>query len=86
MIRTSGASPRWFAIVAALLPCAACFAGPQVRTAAGSVEGVADEKSQLNMFLGVPFADPPVRELRWKAPQPVKSWTGVRKADQFSID
>jgi para-nitrobenzyl esterase len=58
-------------------------AGPQVKTSAGLVEGIADQKSRVSMFLGVPFAAPPVRELRWKEPHPVKSWEGVRKADQF---
>src|SRR5436190_15342571 len=34
-------------------------------------------------FKGIPFAAPPVGELRWKAPQPVKPWEGVKKAEQF---
>jgi para-nitrobenzyl esterase len=84
MSRTSGASRRWLSILATVLPCAVCVAGPQIRTSAGLVEGVTDQTSQLNMFLGVPFAAPPVRELRWKEPHPVKSWEGVRKADHFS--
>jgi para-nitrobenzyl esterase len=36
------------------------------------------------MFLGVPFAQPPVGDLRWKEPQLVKNWEGIRKADHFS--
>ena len=35
------------------------------------------------MFRGIPFAAPPVGDLRWKAPQPVESWPGVRPADKF---
>jgi para-nitrobenzyl esterase len=35
------------------------------------------------MFRGIPFAAPPVGDLRWKAPQPVKNWTGVRGAAEF---
>jgi para-nitrobenzyl esterase len=35
------------------------------------------------MFKGIPFAAPPVGDFRWRAPQPVKPWQGVRKADQF---
>lgn len=54
---------------------------PQVRTQEGIIEGTSE--SGLKVFRGVPFAAPPVGDLRWKAPQPVKSWTGVRKADKF---
>lgn len=55
---------------------------PRAKTANGMVEGVA-EKSGIHSFKGIPFAAPPVGELRWKEPQPVKNWTGVRKADKF---
>ncbi|RYI01472.1 MAG: carboxylesterase, partial [Acetobacteraceae bacterium] len=37
--------------------------------------------SGIRAYLGIPFAAPPVRELRWKAPQPVKPWSGVFNAD-----
>lgn len=53
----------------------------QVKTANGILEGTFE--SGIRIFKGVPFAQPPVGELRWKEPQPVKSWTGVRKADKF---
>src|SRR5579875_3249824 len=35
-------------------------------------------------YLGIPFAAPPIGELRWKPPQPVVPWQGVRAADRFS--
>lgn len=54
----------------------------QVNTLNGIIEGTTGE-SGIRMFKGVPFAAPPVGDLRWKAPQPVKNWEGVRKADQF---
>lgn len=54
----------------------------RVKTASGIVEGVL-EKSGIRSFKGLPFAAPPVGELRWREPQPVKSWTGVLKADHF---
>ena len=38
----------------------------------------------MKAFRGVPFADAPVRENRWRPPQPVKNWTGVRQADRFA--
>jgi para-nitrobenzyl esterase len=34
-------------------------------------------------FKGIPFAAPPVGNLRWREPQPVQDWTGVRKANKF---
>lgn len=54
---------------------------PTVKIANGTLEGVSS--SGINIFKGIPYAQPPVAELRWKAPQPVKSWDGIRKADQF---
>ncbi|SOD78766.1 carboxylesterase/lipase family protein [Spirosoma fluviale] len=55
---------------------------PQAKTANGIVEGVV-EPSGIRSFKGVPFAQPPVGDLRWKEPQPVKNWQGVHKADKF---
>ncbi len=53
----------------------------QVKTANGTLEGV--DESGVRAFKGVPFAAPPVGDLRWREPQPVKNWTGVRKAHDF---
>ncbi|WP_373511432.1 carboxylesterase/lipase family protein, partial [Persicitalea sp.] len=53
----------------------------QVKTANGTLEGV--DESGIRAFKGVPFAAPPVGDLRWREPQPVKNWTGVRKAHDF---
>ena len=39
--------------------------------------------TSLRIFRGVPFAAPPVGDLRWQPPQPVKRWSGVRKAVDF---
>jgi para-nitrobenzyl esterase len=54
----------------------------QVKTANGIVEGN-HEKSGIYSFKGLPFAAPPVGNLRWKEPQPVKNWDGVRSAKDF---
>lgn len=56
---------------------------PRVMTTNGIVEGTWEPDTGLRTFKGIPFAAPPVGELRWKSPQPVASWQGVRKADQF---
>ena len=53
-----------------------------IKTGNGSIEGIL-EKSGVRSFKGVPFAAPPVGDLRWKEPQPVSNWEGVRKAQQF---
>lgn len=55
---------------------------PTVKTANGILQGT--RISGISMFKGVPFAQPPVGDLRWKAPQPVKNWEGTLKADHFS--
>ncbi len=54
---------------------------PTVQVTGGEVRGVV--KDGIASFKGIPFAAPPVGELRWRAPQPVKPWEGVREADQF---
>ncbi|HEU4565320.1 MAG TPA: carboxylesterase family protein, partial [Gemmatimonadaceae bacterium] len=56
---------------------------PRVQTASGTVEGV-QAASGIREFRGIPFAAPPVRELRWRPPQPVARWSGVRRADRFA--
>ncbi|HEV7379553.1 MAG TPA: carboxylesterase family protein [Dyadobacter sp.] len=55
---------------------------PQVKTANGSVEGIT-ESTGIRSFKGIPFAAPPVGPLRWREPQPVKNWQGIRKTDKF---
>ena len=55
---------------------------PRVRTANGSVEGVA-LGAGISTFRGIPFAAPPIGELRWKLPQPAAHWQGVRAATRF---
>ena len=59
------------------------LAADQVRTNAGLLEGAGPSESGVRAFLGIPFAAPPVGDLRWRAPQPVAPWTGVRKATAF---
>jgi para-nitrobenzyl esterase len=49
----------------------------------GTLHGAATTDGSVRMFKGVPFAAPPIGDLRWKAPQPAPVWTGVRAADKF---
>jgi para-nitrobenzyl esterase len=55
----------------------------QVRTGAGLVAGTKSADGKVVIFKGIPFAAPPVGDLRWKEPQPVAPWKGVRKATEF---
>ncbi|GHE84134.1 carboxylic ester hydrolase [Amycolatopsis deserti] len=52
-----------------------------VRTDAGTVEG--KTTGAVDSFLGIPFAAPPVGELRWQPPQPAPAWPGVRPATSY---
>src|SRR5689334_9158725 len=73
------------AILAAVVLLAAVPAAqtpPQAKTANGVVQGVV-EPSGVRSFKGIPFAAPPVGDLRWREPQPGKNWDGVRAADKF---
>jgi para-nitrobenzyl esterase len=55
----------------------------QQRTASGVVEGAVSPDGKVLSFKGIPFAAPPIGPLRWKPPQPVAPWSGVRKAVEF---
>ena len=53
-----------------------------VKTTNGFLSGTV-EKSGIVSFKGIPYAAPPVGDLRWREPQPANNWTGIRKADHF---
>jgi para-nitrobenzyl esterase len=55
----------------------------KVKVEGGYISGAEVPKGDVHYFKGIPFAAPPVGALRWKAPQPVIGWTGVRACDQF---
>lgn len=69
------------AAIAAVLTVLAS-AAPPVRVEGGLVEGIVE--NGLAIYKGIPFAAPPVGDLRWRPPQPVKSWEGVLKAHFFA--
>jgi para-nitrobenzyl esterase len=54
-----------------------------VTTALGKVQGKLIENGTQKAYLGLPYAAPPIGELRWKAPQPPVAWQGVRDATSF---
>src|SRR5512136_31527 len=59
------------------------FGADRVKTANGIVESTVPPNEGVRSFKGLPFAQPPIGDLRWREPQPVKNWTGVRNVDQF---
>ena len=63
-----------------LLPA---LAADRVKTANGIVESTAAPKDGVRSFKGIPFAQPPVGDLRWREPKPAGDWTGIRNADRF---
>ena len=50
----------------------------------GDVQGVYTEDKQVELYAGVPYAKPPVGELRWKKPEPVDKWEGVKRLTHFA--
>jgi para-nitrobenzyl esterase len=72
LISTASAAPR---------PSEAPPPVPVVKTDGGSITGVT--ANGVSSFKGIPYAAPPVGALRWRVPQPAKSWPGVLAADKF---
>ncbi|RVU25977.1 carboxylesterase family protein [Sandaracinomonas limnophila] len=74
---------RLLTITFYLLPFTFLFAQSiVVKTDKGKVKGFT--KDNLQIFLGIPFAKPPVGDLRWKAPQAMDPWKGIKECTQFS--
>ena len=77
-----GAALTWLAAIGG--GAAAQQTPPVVRVDGGQLQGVVDDG--VASYKGIPFAAPPVGELRWRPPQPVAPWTGVRKATEFGAN
>ena len=58
-------------------------AADRVKTDSGTLESTTTPVNGVRSFKGIPFAQPPAGDLRWREPQPAKKWSGVRKADEF---
>ena len=78
----------WMAGIFSML-CLPCFAqqsallSDTVHTNTGPISGVKSASGDIVAFKGIPFAAPPVGELRWKAPQPAPAWQDVKKCDTY---
>src|SRR5262245_30461197 len=55
-----------------------------VKVESGSISGAAGATPDVIVFKGVPFAAPPLGDLRWREPKPAPKWEGVRAADKYS--
>jgi para-nitrobenzyl esterase len=75
----------WLLPFFALVGCTSSGGDSPVLTIeGGQVQGVlADECPGVYVYRGIPYAAPPIGELRWKEPQPVIAWEGVRLCDKF---
>src|SRR5579872_5145945 len=67
----------------AAMPLPAAMQEP-VKVEGGLISGTPGWAWGVREYLGIPFAAPPVGNFRWKPPQPVVPWQGVRPADRFS--
>jgi len=82
----TAAATAWVALLLFVLLSAAGVAGedPVVSVAAGQIRGrLLPQATGGAVFNGIPFAQPPMGNLRWREPQPVKPWTGIRDAGAY---
>ena len=56
---------------------------PVLQVEGGLVKGIETETRGVYVYRGIPYAAPPLGDLRWKEPQPVSPWSGVRLCDRF---
>jgi para-nitrobenzyl esterase len=78
---------KWWSVAGialAALSSVAQAASTAVRIDSGSLQGAVRE--EVLYFKGIPFAAPPVGNLRWRPPQPAQKWTAVRQAQQYGAD
>ena len=75
---------RFLLLTAAVLMIAACTDNNPILTIEGGrIQGVPTGTPGVTVYKGIPFAAPPVDGLRWKEPQPVVPWEGVKVADTW---
>ncbi len=70
-------------LVMAMMVSAQSWGQGVVKTNYGKLQGVASEAAGITVFRGVPYAQPPVGDLRWRPAQPLKPWKGTKVADKF---
>jgi para-nitrobenzyl esterase len=84
MNRPAALSSAFFILATFCFSTALHAANPlRVKIDSGEVEGAFANGQKVRAFKGIPFAAPPVADLRWKAPQALTAWKGVRQAKDF---
>lgn len=74
----------WWVLLCLLSVALGASGAPKVQLDAGLIAGASlGEKADVHVYKAIPFAAPPVGDLRWKPPQPVKPWEGVRACTAF---
>ena len=80
---------RFFALLALAMSLGACHCSEKVSPVldieGGQVQGIAADLDGVFVYKGIPYAAPPIGELRWKAPQPVQPWTGLVPIQNISV-
>src|SRR5438067_183848 len=72
------------ALLVAAITNASAMIPEQVKIDSGHLAGtVSTGQPMVRVFKGIPFAAPPLGENRWRPPQPVVKWEGVKRADAF---
>ena len=64
-------------------PTGSSFAAEEIRIEGGTIEAVAARESGVRVFKGIPYAAPPVGELRWRPPRQVAPWEGTRQVGEW---
>src|SRR5579862_367676 len=77
------AMKKLFCLLLTLVCCNSEAANPVLTIEGGQVQGVKADIKGVYVFRAIPYAAPPIKGLRWKAPQPVVPWQGVKVADKF---
>lgn len=75
--------PRALSFLFAAALAVQAVAADRVMVSSGTLESTTPPANGVRSFKGIPFAQPPAGDLRWREPQPVRNWSGVRKADEF---
>ena len=66
-------------LISFFVGCSSSSPSKVIETSKGKLQGY--EENQVNFFLGIPYAEAPLGDLRWQPPKPIESWEGIKKAD-----
>ncbi len=72
-----------FSVILILITSCVVGENPVLKIEGGKIQGILTKTSGVYIYKGIPFAAPPVGDLRWKSPQPVIPWEGVKVADTY---